>query len=210
MHRIAFVSLIIISFFSIRAAFAQTTNVGNQLTSPTSQMPSQGTQTPPQGTGSQPGQIVNPLYPPYFPPENLDNFGLSTLGNKGLGERKQGSTLGVGTKQKTNEELNKPREKEGTEGTAEQKGTESGVETNATTAGVEENPQVNPSETNEALSTSMNKNSGFYTWKDKNGVVHVTNNIGSIPTEYREQTMNKPGNGKSREVPEPLQEREQQ
>jgi hypothetical protein len=210
MHRIALVSLIIICFFSIRTALTQTTGLENQATSPTSQMPPQGTQIPPQGTGLQPGQIVNPLYPPYFPPQNLDNFELSTLGNKGLGERKQGSTLGVGTKQKNNEELNKPREKKETEGTAGQAGIESGVETNAGTAGLEETPLVNSNQTNEALSTSINKGSGLYTWKDKNGVVHVTNNLGSIPTEYREQTLNKTvsGKGKSKEVPEPPQESE--
>jgi uncharacterized protein DUF4124 len=208
MHRITLVSLIIISFFSIRTALAQTTGAENQATSPTSQMPPQGTQTLTQGTGSQPGQIVNPLYPPYFPLQNMDNFELSTLGNKGLGERKQGSTLGVGTKQKTNEELNKPREKKETEGMAGQGGVESGVETNTGTAGMEETPPVNPNQTNEALSTSMNKNSGLYTWKDKNGVVHVTNSIGSIPAEYREQILNKTVSGKSKQVPEPPQETE--
>jgi len=208
MHRIALVSLIIICVFSIRTALTQTTGVENQAASPTSQMHPQGTQIPPQGTGSQPGQIVNPLYPPYFPAENLDNFELSTLGNKGLGERKQGSTLGVGTKQKTNEELNKPREKKETEGTAGQGGIESGVETNAATAGMEETPPVNPNQTNEALSTSMNKGGGLYTWKDKNGVVHVTNNLGSIPAEYREQTLNKTVSGKGKEVHEPPQESE--
>lgn len=208
MHRIALVSLIIISFLSVKVAFTQTTGVENQAASPTSQMPPQGTQIPPQGTGSQPGQVVNPLFPPYFPQENLDNFELSTLGNKGLGERKQGSTLGVGTKQKTNEELNKPREKKEPEGTAGQGGIESGVETNAGTAGMEETPPVNPNQTNGALSTSMNKGGGLYTWKDKNGVVHVTNNLGSIPAEYREQTVNKTVSGKGKEVPEPPQESE--
>lgn len=201
MPRIALISLIIISSLPIRAAFTQTTDVGTQVTSPMSQ-------TPPQGTASQPGQFVNP---PYFPQKDLNNFELSTLGSKGLGERKEGSTLGGGTKQKSNVEVNKPKEKKETEGAAAQGGTESGVETNTATAGTGETSQVNSNERTETLSTSLNKSSGLYTWKDRNGMVHVTNNIGSVPAEYQEQTINRTENVKNKkEVPEPPQESEQQ
>lgn len=62
----------------------------------------------------------------------------------------------------------------------------------------------------ESLSTSLNKSGGLYTWKDKNGVVHVTNNIGSVPAEYREQMINKAENGKNKEASESSQEDEQQ
>lgn len=199
MDRIVLISLIIISSLPIRAAFTQTTNVGTPVTAPMSQ-------TPPQGTASQPGQFVNP---PYFPQKDLNNFELSTLGGKGLGERKEGSTLGGGTKQKSNAEVNKPKEKNETEGAAAQAGTESGVETNTATAGTGETSQVNSNESTETLSTPLNKSSGLYTWKDRNGVVHVTNNMGSVPAEYREQTMNRTENVKSKEVPEPPQESEQ-
>ncbi|MGE5446173.1 MAG: DUF4124 domain-containing protein [Ignavibacteriales bacterium] len=210
MHRMVLAFLIAVSFLMLKVALAQTMGGGTEATSPTSQTPSQGTQMPPQGTATQPGQVVNPLYPPYFPPQNLDNFGLSTIGNKGIGENKGGSTLGVGTKQKTNAEVNKPKEKKETEGTAAQGGTESGTETNTTAAGMEETTQINSNQPTESLSTSLNKSSGLYTWKDKNGVVHVTNNIGSIPAEYQEQTINRAENGKNKEVSEPPHEGEQQ
>ncbi|MER3446633.1 MAG: hypothetical protein C4291_07200 [Candidatus Dadabacteria bacterium] len=200
MHRIAFVSLIIILFLPIRSALTQTMGGGAEVTSPTSQTPSQG-------NASQSGQFVNP---PYFPQKDLNPFELSTLGGRNLGERKEGSTLGIGTKQKSNVEVNKPREKKESEESATQGGAESGTGANTTAAGAEETTQANPNESTEVPSNPLNKSSGLYTWKDKNGVVHVTNNIGSIPAEYQEQTINKTKNGKSKEGNETPQSGEQQ
>jgi uncharacterized protein DUF4124 len=47
------------------------------------------------------------------------------------------------------------------------------------------------SKTSEQSSTpSSNTRSRIYKWVDKNGVVHLTNNIDSIPSEYRDKLIN--------------------
>ncbi|GEM_PF-1518979 len=214
MHRIVLAFLIAASFLMVKVALAQTMGGGTEATSSTSQTPSQETQMPPQETGvlqSPPNYPMIDQSGRVYPQENLDPFGLSTLGGStDFGERKGVGTLGVKIKQKTNAEVNKPKEKKETGGTAAQGGTESGLEANTAAAGTEETTQINPSEPMEPLSTSLNKSSGLYTWKDKNGVVHVTNNMGSVPAEYREQMINKAENGKNKEASESPQEDEQQ
>lgn len=199
MHRIAFVSLIVISLLSIRAVLGQTMGGGTEVTSPTSQ-------SSPQGNASQSGQFVNP---PYFPQKDLNPFELSTLGGRNLGERKEGSTLGIGTKQKSNVEVNKPKEKKETEESTTQGGSESATGTNTTAAKTEETTQINSNESTEVTPNSVNKSSGLYTWKDKNGVVHVTNNIGFVPAQYQEETINKVENNKNGGMSSSSQESEQ-
>jgi hypothetical protein len=196
MHRLALASLIIISFLSQKTVVAQTMNGGTEVNSRTSQMPSQGDQIPSQGT-TQNGQFQNL---PYFPQENLNPYGLSSLGSKGLGDRKGESTLGATTKQKSNIEVNKPKEKkESQEATQEQGGGE--AITNTTGTG---ETQAIPEESNEEVSaSSFSKSMEFYKWKDKNGVMHATNNVGSIPPEYQDQLVNKPENAKIKEASEP-------
>src|SRR5882724_5029798 len=76
-------SIIFISLLPLRATFAQTMGGGNEITSPTSQAPSQETQTPPQGTNVLEGQPNSPVIDNNgiaYPRENLNPFGLSTLG----------------------------------------------------------------------------------------------------------------------------------
>ncbi len=196
MHRIALASLIIISFLSLKVVVAQTMNGGTEVNSPTSQTQSQVDQIPSQGT-TQSEQFQNP---PYFPQENLNPYGLSSLGSKGLGDRKEGSTLGTTTKQKSNVEVNKPKEKKESQETTQEQG---GVEAITSTT-VKEETQPIPEESNEEVFASpLNKSIGFYKWKDENGVMHATNNLGSVPPEYQDQLVNKPENSKSKEAPEP-------
>ena len=99
---------------------------------------------------------------------NLNPSGLSTLNNRGINPVKRG-----------NFEINKPKEtKEATQ---------------------EENESGGSEELTEALSpSSLNKSSGLYRWKDKNGVIHVTNNLGSVPPEYQNQIMKESEKGKGK------------
>jgi uncharacterized protein DUF4124 len=104
---------------------------------------------------------------------NLNPSGLSTLNNRGTNSVKRG-----------NLEVNKPGETK----EAPQEGGKPGEESTAKAAGGGETPQVTSEEPAKVLSSSsLNKSSGLYRWKDKNGVVHATNNLGSVPPEYQNQ-----------------------
>lgn len=140
------------------------------------------------------GQTANPNTPPvdirqqpyeyyYWPEENLDNFGLSTLGN---GEG--GSTLGRTPKRKSNIEVNSPKEPEETDkdtdgdnGTAISPSEEGDIDSG--TIVEEEAPQSAPSE------------SPIYEWVDDKGNIHITNNIGDVPLKYQQEIYKQKNTG---------------
>jgi uncharacterized protein DUF4124 len=189
------VFIMMTSFLSLRVVIAQTMNGETEVTSPASQTPSQGTDV----LQSAPNTPVIDNSGIVYPRENLNPFGLSTIGGStDPGERKGEGTLGVNIKQKSNVEVNKPKETK--EATREEG--KSGGEATATAAGGGETPQVTSEEPAEALSPSLSKSSGLYRWKDKNGVVHATNNLGSVPSEYQNQ-VKESEKGKGEEVAQP-------
>ena len=122
--------------------------------------------------------IQEPVYEYYYwPEEDLNNFGLSTLG-----EGKSGSTLGDKSKRTSNVEANeylKSRKDERQKRKAEtQKPEES-----KRTAG-----QNGPDE--EALAppeSAVPSGKPIYEWRDEDGTLHITNDLGNIPPEYQDQ-----------------------
>lgn len=144
-------------------------------------LPQEGTQGPEQ-SASEPAIVPEQPYKYYYwPEENLDNFGLSTMG-QGQG----GSTLGRNVQRKSNIDVNPPKEspksEEDTGGDTEGANGDTDlfppVETggdNAATEIEKEMPQAGP------------KESKFYEWVDEKGNIHITNNIGDVPLEYQEE-----------------------
>jgi len=130
-----------------------------------------------------------------YPRQDLDNFGLSSLGEStGLGEGLKGSTLGKDATRKSNLEVNKPRQKKESEQDAEESAEESDT-------GSSEFESV--SESTQVGYTSPGKREGLFTWKDQNGVVHVTNDLGSVPVKYQAQIIEESQKAKSEESLEP-------
>jgi hypothetical protein len=159
---------IVISFSSLRSAFGQTTGETE---------PSQGTEIP----QSAPNYPIIDNAGIVYPRENLDPFGYSTLGGtSGLGNREDTSTLGAETKRKSNIEANKPRERKNLE---ESTGV---TEEQTETAFTESEPAPEPQSVGY---TSPSRKGGLYTWKDENGVVHVTNDLGAVPLKYQDQVI---------------------
>jgi hypothetical protein len=197
MGRITFfaaITIVVISFLSLKVAYTQTMSTGTEVNPPALEAPSQGTQTQPQGTDVIQGR---PNYPVIdnsgrvYPYEDLNPFGLSTLGPGDDEYNTEGSTLGTDLKRKSNIEVNQPRERKQPEVTNEEE-TVSGGEESAGEGG-EEAVEVIPEESSEVLTPSpLSKTSGFYKWVDKDGVLHITDNPGSVPQEYQEQLTNEP------------------
>ena len=181
------VYLILLLFLPDYPVFAQNGDGDSAGTS------EEATQTTPSG------QTADPNNPPvdirqqpyeyyYWPEENLDNFGLSTLGS---GEG--GSTLGRTLKRKSNIEVNSPKEPEkdaqGTDGGPE--GGDNGTalfppeegDIDSGTVVEEEAPQSSPSE------------SPIYEWVDDKGNIHITNNIGDVPLKYQQEIYKQKNTG---------------
>jgi hypothetical protein len=159
---------IVISFSSLTSTFGQTTGETE---------PSQGTDIP----QSAPNYPIIDNAGIVYPREDLDPFGYSTLGGtSGLGDWEDTSTLGTDTKRKSNIEVNKPRERKTVEEVTG--ATEEQTETGFTEPEPDSEPQS-------IGYTSPARKGGLYTWKDENGVVHVTNDLGSVPLKYQDQVI---------------------
>ncbi len=180
----------LISLLTPEIVTAQTTG-GTEATGQGGESTSQG--NPP--TQAQPNTPVIDNTGIVYPREDLDNFGLSSLGKTtGLGEGLKGSTLGKDANRKSNLEVNKPRQKKESEQNAEESVGESDT-------GSSEIESV--SESTPIGYTSPGKREGLFTWKDQNGVVHVTNDLGSVPVKYQAQIIEESQKAKSEESLEP-------
>ncbi|HLE26274.1 MAG TPA: DUF4124 domain-containing protein [Thermodesulfobacteriota bacterium] len=197
MGRITFfvaITVVVISFLSLKVAHTQTMGEGTGVNPQGSQELPQGAETQPQA----PNVIQDQPNYPYidnsgrvYPYEDLNPFGLSTLGPGDDEYNTEGSTLGTDIKRKSNLEVNQPRERKQPEATNEGETVSGGEET--AVEGGEEAVEVIPEESSEVLTPSpLGKTSGFYKWVDKDGVLHVTDNPGSIPQEYQGQLTNEP------------------
>ena len=141
----------------------------------------QGNQSP-QG-GSAPVIIRQQPYEYYYwPEENLDSFGLSTLG-QGQG----GSTLGKSLNRKSNLEANSPKKPDPDENA--ENGTNSQSETDTELYPPEEPDLSNEAVTGEPLPTVPSE-SQFYEWVDDQGNVHITNKIGDVPPDQLKEIYN--------------------
>lgn len=102
-----------------------------------------------------------------FPIENLNSFQDSTL---------DPTTLGKRIEQKSNVELNKPKEER-----PEIRGPEVNERISQKQIERESEPNFAP------LSPSMR--TPIYVWKDKNGITHFTNLIKFVPIDFRDQAI---------------------
>lgn len=103
----------------------------------------------------------------YWPDEDLNNFGLSSMG--------QGTTMGKTPERKSNLEANPVKPKP--------------------TPAPGDEEEISPDEAIDS-GTSAEPDAGrqtgasgaaFYKWVDEKGELHITNNIGEVPLEYQQQ-----------------------
>jgi hypothetical protein len=178
-----------ISFMTPEIVSAQTTE-GTEVPAQDGETTTQGS-TEPQ---AQPNAPIIDNTGMVYPREDLDNFEMSSLGKStGLGGREERSTLERETKRKSNLEVNRPRQKNA--------GEEPAQETNDETDG--SSSEVQYDSESPIGYTSPSKSSGLFTWKDENGVVHVSNDLGSVPTKYQEQIIKESEKGETDESFEP-------
>jgi hypothetical protein len=122
-----------------------------------------------------PRVVEQPAYEYYYwPEEDLNNFGLSTMGNG-----KSGSTLGEKTRRTSNIEANayfKSR-KENNDNAGNEDQPEDSKESNEPT-------YIEPVAQPRAHSASEKP---IYEWTDENGTIHITNDLGQVPPEYQNQ-----------------------
>jgi hypothetical protein len=135
----------------------------------------------PQGSSQDIVTIEEPAYEYfYWPNEDLNSFGLSSMGSG-----KSGTTLGTGSQRTSNLEVNPPPKRH-----QEDKGAEfdetggdgpipPGEEYTDAPGAVIETPS-NPASDNP-----------IYKWVDDEGNLHITNNLGDVPAEYREELYNR-------------------
>ncbi len=127
-----------------------------------------GSQQPAVGRGES-----EPPWYYYWPDENLNPFGMSTLGDE-----EGGSTFGKSTKRRSNLQVNPPME--------EQIPHEENVDDVSN-----EMPYNETLSTQESISVgsppAKAKKGPIYKWVDDNGVIQVTNDLGSVPAKYLDQ-----------------------
>jgi hypothetical protein len=128
---------------------------------------------PPAGGSQQPAVNQGGSEPPwyyYWPDENLNSFGMSTLGNEG-----GGSTFGKSTEKPSNLQVNPP--------TQEQMQNQENVGDETNNVPLEDT--LSSEESISVVSPSAPAKKGpVYKWVDDKGVLHVTNNLGSVPAEF--------------------------
>ena len=103
----------------------------------------------------------------YWPDENLNNFGLSSMG--------QGTTMGKTPERKSNLEANPVKHKP-TPAPGDEEEIPPDEAIGAGTA-----PEPGAGRQTGASGTA------FYKWVDEKGELHITNNIGEVPLEHQQQ-----------------------
>ena len=113
----------------------------------------------------------------YWPDEDLNNFGLSSMGNG-----KSGTTMGSESERKSNIEVNSSlRTRKENEAEARQS-PEPG-------ASVQEAESSVPPPAADYRPRPRTPASDMYEWVDDKGVKHFTNNIGDVPLEYQRKYL---------------------
>jgi len=135
------------------------------------------------GAPAAPSAPTPPDFPQYIvtPSENLNPYGLSSMGSSTQGDYVNGAgTLGETVKRKSNVEINAPKEE-----SMEQKDNNDQVNSGNLST---ENQQL--LEQQPDFSPKVPISSGrVFTWTDDNGLLHVTNNLGTIPPKYQKQVL---------------------
>lgn len=161
-------------------SFSQSTSGGTGMVSPNAAPPSGGSQATdvPQGQPDFPDYIVAPH-------DSLNPFGLSTMsGSKDVEYMDSVGTLGTTTKPPSNIEINKPKEQIPEEGADK---SNQGSGDSFIQADIVNQP---PSST-----SGKHKRESIYRWTDEQGVLHVTNDLGSVPPKHQEQALRQAATG---------------
>ncbi len=130
----------------------------------------------PTGGSQEPSVIQGESEPPwyyYWPDENLNPFGMSTLGDD-----EGGSTFGKSNKRRSNLQVNPPMQ--------EQMPDEESVDDVSNDIPFEETRSPQESFSIGSPPTGAKKGP-LYKWVDDNGVIQVTNDLGSVPAKYLDQ-----------------------
>ncbi len=106
----------------------------------------------------------------YWPDEDLNNFGLSSMG--------EGTTMGQTPQRKSNLEVNPVKPKPSPEPDEDD---EEAPPEGSLGAGSNAAPEAG------AGRQTGGSGAAFYRWVDDKGNVHYTNNLGEVPLEYQEQ-----------------------
>jgi hypothetical protein len=128
-------------------------------------------QSAPEGGSGAPVVIEEEPYEYYYwPDENLNNFGLSSMG--------EGTTMGKTPQRKSNLEVN-PAKPKPTPAPEDEEETPPDESPDAAAVG--------PSTGAEAGRQTGGSGAAFYKWVDDKGNLHYTNNLGEVPLEYQQQ-----------------------
>jgi hypothetical protein len=135
----------------------------------------------PQGSSEDIVTIEQPAYEYfYWPNEDLNSFGLSTMGSG-----KSGTSMGTESERTSNLQVNPPSKRH-----QDDKGTEFDE---AGGDGPIPSGEEYPDAPGSAIETPSNpvSNNPIYKWVDDDGNLHITNNLGDVPTEYQEEVYNR-------------------
>jgi hypothetical protein len=106
----------------------------------------------------------------YWPDENLNPFGMSTLGTEG-----GGSTFGKSTERPSNLQVNPAMQ---------DLQNQENFDNVTNKVPLEDTLSPQESISISAPSSTGAKKGPIYKWVDENGVIQVTNDLGSVPTKY--------------------------
>ncbi len=130
------------------------------------------------------GALTAPLqFPEYVvtPKEDLNQFENSKVRQTTTEYREGSSTIGISHTKKSNVEINAEIEKRRAE-REEAASQEAGIDAEVT----------EPDAVTEDYSGDLNVTgkSNLFKWKDKDGILHVTDDLYAVPPEYRDQALN--------------------
>ncbi|MCH6575848.1 MAG: hypothetical protein IH795_11725 [Bacteroidetes bacterium] len=129
-------------------------------------------------------------FPPtiIYPEDDLNQFENTRLKETKTEFRHGQSTLNPKITRKSNAEVNAEIEKRRAE-RLEALEKENAVD-DQTTDGQKPGTQDSAGSVNDTTDFSAGGTSDLFRWTDKDGIVHVTDNLGSVPPEYRDQAYN--------------------
>jgi len=132
-----------------------------------------------------PSQPSPAEFPDYIvrPSEDLNPYGLSSLGTtteEGAINDAAGSLGSSSGSRPSNLEINKSIQDKKLKEQEEAKAQEVGQQQPETI-------QEEAIEYNDVSNSRSKNRSGMVKWVDENGVQHITNNVGSVPPQYRDQ-----------------------
>lgn len=137
-------------------------------------------QAPAGGAAGTAGPAGGGIPPPIIiPKEDLDLFENSRLNGQ--------STLTPKIIRKSNVEVNAEIER-----SREERNNALEEEKTTVQTATEEKPDIKEkaSSVNDTTDFSAGGTSALFRWTDKDGILHVTDNLGSVPPEYRDQAYN--------------------